>query len=373
LFFTLFPVKPNKILFLNRHGSGYGDSLKYIHKALIAKRGDLDCVWLISSPESIIPIDGLRYVKFYSLMYMYEAATSGIWISNARSPFWMKKRARQFYLQTWHGGFTVKSTEADQSGKFGKIFSYYIKTGKADSKKTDLFISNSKYRTGKLRTAFWYDGEILECGIPRNDIFFKETDGEKRGLFLDSLGLKRGTKLVIYAPTFRKNHTTENMNIDIHSVLLSLARSFGGEWAFLLRLHPFDAKLDVSFKEQDARFINISKLPDVYEILPYMDVLITDYSSIMFDYVMTQKPVFIFAPDISEYMNERDFTVPLASLPFSVSETMSELEKNIVGFDNAIYLQGVKNFWQANPLYDTGHATEIITNRIIAEMDKRRR
>jgi CDP-glycerol glycerophosphotransferase len=369
-FFMLFPIKPNKILFLNHHGTGYGDSAKYIHKALIAKRDDLDCVWLISSSESISPIDGLRYAKRNSLVSMYEAATAGIWIFNTRSQLWMRKRKRQFYLQTWHGGLTVKSTEADLGDK---VFSGYIKTAKADSKKADLFISNSKYQTGKFRTAFWYEGEILECGTPRHDIFFKESDSKKRGLFWDGLGLKQGTKLVIYAPTFRKSHTTENMNIDIHSVLLSLERSFGGEWVFLLRLHPIDAYFDVGFKEQRARFIDVTKLPDIYEVLPYIDVLITDYSSIMFDYMMTQKPVFIFAPDISEYMNERDFTMPLNSLPFSVSETTDALEKNIIGFDNAIYLQGVKDFWQANPIYETGHATEIITNRIMEEIDKRRR
>jgi CDP-glycerol glycerophosphotransferase len=365
--FMLFPVKHNKICFLCHHGGGYGDSVKYIHQALTIKRKNLDCVWFVTNIRQTASIPSLRYVKLNTLKMMYEAATAEMWIFNTRSELWMRKRKGQFYIQTWHGGLGIKSTEADLGNK---IFPGYLRAAKADSKKADLFISNSKYGTNKYRKAFWYNGEILECGFPRNDIFYSQQTTEKRLRLLSSLGIKEDIKLAIYAPTFRKSHTTEQMNLDISNLLRSLTERFGGAWHLLIRLHPLDINLGLSLNQKNQDCTDIGAISDVYDILPFCDTLISDYSSIMFDYMMTGKPVFIYAPDILEYMRERDFTFPLDSLPFPVAESNTELQNSILRYDAPKYKNNVSTFLETQPIYDTGRATEIITERIIYELKR---
>jgi CDP-glycerol glycerophosphotransferase len=359
--FFCFPIKSRKICFQNHHGSGFGDSLKYIHQELAKQINDLDSVWFISNGVIREKAPNLRYAKIGSIRAMYEAATSQMWIFNTRSDLWMKKRKGQFYIQTWHGGLGIKSCEADLGNK---IFPGYLKTAKSDSKKADLFISNSKFITEKYRSAFWYTGEILECGSPRNDIFFREVSLDERQTFLNRLNLSNDIHLVIYAPTFRKNHTTTSMDININILLQALSKRFGGQWHLLIRLHPLDAVMGLSLSQQTDNCTDISSLHDVYEILPYCEALISDYSSIMFDFIHTKRPMFMYAPDIPEYLNERDFNFAMELLPFTVAENNAELEKNILYMNGDEYLDRINSFLKLYPLYDAGNATKTIVSHI---------
>ena len=167
--FRIFKVKNNKIVVSNYFGKGYSDNAKYVCDEMLSQNLDVDIVWLCKNKnDSSIP-KKIRIVKYNSIKGLYELATAKIWIDNCRKSYHMIKRRNQIYIQLWHGGIGMKKVEqlAEKS-----LDHTYIKNAKNDSKMMDYAISNSLYRTKIYKESFWYSGEVLELGCPRNDVFF---------------------------------------------------------------------------------------------------------------------------------------------------------------------------------------------------------
>lgn len=365
---VLLPVKKNKVVFDNFSGRGYGCNPKYIAQALLEKKENLDFVWLVNDMSEEMP-GGIRKVKYRSLRSAYELATARVWIDNVRSSFRVKKKKSQYYIQTWHCSIGLKKSEKEVEDSLSKE---YVRAAKRDGSITDLMISNGAYRTKRYYDNFWYQGKVLECGFPRYDILVDPKAEVKTKLY-QYFGIPENKKLVLYAPTFRNQTGTEKNSTDIYQFnyekcCRELEKKFGGEYVLLLRLHPNVAKRSSSFAYSDNVY-NATYYPDMQELLAFSDVLITDYSSCMFDSMYAGHKVFLFAKDASEYaLNERTLLFTFEQLPCSLSMQESELYSEIRRFDEKSYRNTCKEFFKAFDMNEPGTASETVAKLVIQKI-----
>lgn len=361
LLFSLFPIKKNKVIFQSFSGRGFSDNPKYIAKKLLEAAPNLEIYWAANDKATASLPSGIHFVKYKTISYLYHMATARVWVDNIRKPFFIKRK-NQYYIQTWHGGLGLKKVEQDAADKLDPK---YLKWAKKDAANCDLMLSCCKTLTSDYRRAFWFDhGEIIEKGLPRNDILFSTTNEEKEKI-KNSLGIDRKEKVLLYAPTFRETGDLSPYNINYAACVKALEKRFGGKWKVLVKLHP--SLLNVADRlDLDAEYIiNASHYNDIQELYTITDFIITDYSSVVFDFMITNRPAFLYAADLEEYAKERDYYFDLTKLPFPLSQTNDELLEKILNFNQDEYLKELTAFKEYHGFCDTGHASEHAANWII--------
>lgn len=361
-FCWLFPIKKNKVLFSAFSARSFSDNPKYIALELLKKSKDIDCVFILeNSPEEKLP-NGIRMVKYNTLKYLYEIATSKVWIDNTRKQDFVRKRKGQTYIQTWHGALPFKKIEKD----IVKILTpKYIKTAKNDSNMIDYLLTDSDFGKSIIEQSFWYAGKILITGSPRLDVLFKNNI-ELKELIQKKVNLNQNVKYVLYAPTFRDDGKTDVYNIDFDRIIKNLSLRFGGQWRVILRLHPNIRDKSIS---KNPHVIDASMYPDIMDLFLVSDILITDYSSTMFDFCLTGKPVFLYVPDLNEYLRMRSSYFELKDLPFSKSTNEDLLEKSVLKFNHNRYASKVSCFFKRINLLEDGHASERVADLILKEIN----
>lgn len=353
----VFPIKRNKIVVDNFNGKGYGENPKYVVNTLLKQDKEYDIVWIVEDTENCELPNGIRKVKLHSVQYFYELVTAKVWIDNVRKPVYTIKRKSQCYIQLWHGEVALKKIEADVQSELTKK---YVQAAKNDSKITDIILSSSRTFSKLVRRAFWYNGRIYESGAPRNDIFFEENK-ERIENIKEALGIAQDKKVILYAPTFRKD---KKMNKLLEPKIVDICKErFGGEWVCLLRLHPNVISTMEHISNIDTMF-NVSKYPDIQELLLVADVLVTDYSSTMFNFSLTKKPVFLYAYDLEEYRKDRNFYYEIEELPYPLACDDEELYGTIREFDEVSYQENIQKFIDEIELLEDGRAGERVVKLI---------
>lgn len=354
------PVKKNKVVIMSYWGKGFGDNGKPIALKLMEMYPDIDIVWATKDgSEKTLP-DGIRGVTYNSLKFYKEMATAGVWLNNCRISKEIIKRKGQFYIQLWHGGVPLKKIEKDTEKTLEKT---YVEHSKYDSSIADVITSGCDYYSNIIRNAFWYNGEILECGTPRLDPIFS-VSLEKAEKIRINAGLPTDKKVVLYAPTFRVDYRTDCYRIDFERILDELKSTTGEDWVFAVRLHP-NVAWKADFIEYSDRVINATQYPDLYELIPASDAVVSDFSSLMFEAGMLEKPVFLFATDIDEYVKDRELYFDMHDLPFILAENNEEFVDAIRVFNNDEYLKGLKQFNEKMNYCENGNASQILAERII--------
>lgn len=354
------PIQKNKIVVTSYYGRGFSDSPKAIVEALLESGKDLDIVWLCK-PDSVLP-KGVRAVDYDSPQRMRELATAKVWIDNCRKGAKYKKDG-QIYMQVWHG-FALKQIEKDVVDKIPdpNYENYAIR----DSKQTDLIVSNSSHMTKVYKESFWYDGPVQEFGSPRNDIFFKENDWARQKVH-HVLGVPGDVKIALYAPTFRVTQSLEPYTMDSEAICKALSERFGGNWIFMTRLHPNVAKLSDQLPYENA--VDATSYDDIQELLVAADVLISDYSSVVFDYMLSGKPCFMYATDIEDYKNDRNFYISLDEMPFPIAVNNKTFIDNIIHFDDNTYIKSIRSFAEKYGMVDDGNASRRCAEWILSKME----
>lgn len=354
------PIEKNKVVFINYSGRGFGDNGKPVALKLKELYPDIDIVWATKGgTESTLP-EGIRSVTYHTPAFYREMATAGVWLNNCRMSAEIIKRKGQFYIQLWHGGVPLKKIEKDTEKTLEKT---YIEHSKYDSSISDIVISGCDYFTDIVKNSFWFDGEILECGTPRLDPVFSVSD-EKAAEIRRAAGLPSEKKVILYVPTFRADLRTDCYRINFESVLEQLKKSTGDEWVFAVRLHPNVAS-KADFIEYSERVINATAYPDLYELLPVCDAVVSDYSSVMFEAGMLEKIVFLFATDIEEYIKDRELYFDMHELPFILAESNGEFISAIRDFDKDKYFSELRQFNDKMNYFEKGNAADILAERII--------
>ena len=363
----LAPIHKNRIVFSSMNGRGYSDSPKAICEVLRKNGKDLDLVWLCKDEAAAKSLpEGVRAVPFTGFQHLKALATAAVWVDNCRK-YETVKRKGQFYLQTWHG-FALKRIEQDAAAT---LEPEYVEACKRDSAMCDLYISGSGFMSKLYREKFWYHGPVLNTGTPRNDVLYQDR-GPIRAKVCKALGLPENRKLALYAPTFRGDHNTDAYGLDAELVRRKAAETFQGEWTVLIRLHPNVASQSADLFAYDGKTVlDATEYPDMMELLCAADLLITDYSSSMFDYALTGKPIVQFATDIEAYRKDRDFYFPLDSLPFPLARSNEELEQILTDLQPLWTSPAWAEFSRANDFCEDGNASVRCAAIIIQQLEKR--
>lgn len=363
--FCLLPVR-KKVVFLNFWGRGYGDSPKYIAEEIIRQGLNYEMTWLVHHFDNEMPAR-IKQVKYYSLKSKIELATAHVIISNVKGGLPFKKKKKQYYIQTWHGGFGVKFIEKEIENF---LTAKYVKSSKHDSSITDLILSGSEFQTKVIKDAFWYDGEIFKKGVPRNDIFFNITEEIVYNL-RKKYGFQKTDKIAIYAPTFRDDNSSEAYCLDTAMLLQALEERTGFQWKLIIRLHPVAANYHSLFN-YDQQVIDGSSFSDSQELLVMSDLLITDFSSVMMDFGIMKKPVFLFITDLEQYIQHcRDIRPIFYQLPFVLSRSNEELRLAVLSYEEHEYLNRLNRFMsEFFQSYDDGHASQHVVDRIKEIMER---
>ena len=352
-FFWIYPIKKNKVFLLNELSHTYGDSLKYIHKYL-KSIGSNQYQVVFSIKKGYEAPDDVMVVRPGTFGYFKEILSSGTIITNAGGISYLPKRKKQKIINTWHGGGPYKKTSTDVYDNY-----WYRKEVRMNCDNTDYILSSCRYFTEKEAVSMGFEAErCVPAGLPRNDILFQERQETVRKV-RDYYSMPESKKFILYAPTFRSSSArstskmvSNDIDLDVASLMSALEMKSGFEWICGIRLHPKLADIDMS--KMDV--INCTTYPDMQELLCCADAIITDYSSLMWDYSFTYRPVFLYAPDIEQYEKERGFYMPVCEWPYPIAHDNEEMRKNILNFDEELYINRVKEHHIASGSFETGRA-----------------
>lgn len=371
-----FPIQNNKVFFDAFNGSGYTCNCKYIAERLKRLDENIDIVWdVLETTEREFP-PYIRTVVRDSPEYYYELFSSRVAVFNATfNPHIFHKKEGQYFIDTWHGigpfkkvGFAIESF-----AKNGRALPEYRKM----QEMLDLMTAASDHCVDVYRHSIGYKGEIKKWGYPRNDVFFSG-DGVRDKL-CEKYGIDRNKRIVLYAPTFRYNlqhaDVTEVMqiyNIAPRELVNALEKRYKKSFVFLYRFHHLIYKSTNVSRGVYGYGIDVTTHPDMQELLVAADVLITDWSSSIWDFSLARKQgkrVFLYQNDIERAMELNGFYMPPDQLPFPKGRTTEELCEAILTYDDEQYMRDVDAFFDKYGCYDDGHASERVAERIIDVME----
>lgn len=355
LFACLFPINFKTVVFDNFNGGGYGCNPKYIAEVL--KDDDLKLVWLAVNPQTNPFPSYIKAVKYDSFFAWYYLETARVVVTNVRNSKGVIKRNNQKYIQTWHAYLGPKMIEKDAQKSLSLA---YIEQAKRNGKDTDLMISNNDFMSNIYASSFWYSGDILSCGLPRNTLLANSDDSIK-GNIKNKLGLSLDSLVCLYAPTWRsKGFDVPILNFD--KCKKSLQDKFNKEDVVVcVRLHPNTDKSKYCFTSD---VIDFSSYPDIQELLAITDVLISDYSSIIEDFIFTYKPAFMYVPDYDSYIKDRNFYYPLNKRPYPICRTEMELWSEIKLFSQDSLNKAIENFKKEFGIIEDGLGSVKVANVI---------
>jgi CDP-glycerol glycerophosphotransferase len=375
LFYLLrmFPIKNNKVLVSVFEGKRYDDNQKFIMEELHKLRPDMDVVWVRRRRYNYELPSWMRSVNWRSWKWLYEYVTAKIWIDNGTLPDYFVKRKGQMYIETWHGGLGIKKVAMDEVGALAKIRNdrRYLK----GTSLADVYISNSDHLSIIYRRAFNYHGPIWKCGYPKNDMLVQ--NNPKEGMKArKELGIPMNHKVLLYAPTWRLRFK-EGQYIDMKVYDLDMPRlkrvlteKFGGEWTMLVRFHADLRLCAKGCMEKYPDVIDVTDYQDMQRLLMATDVIVSDYSSCIFDAALRRIPCFVYATDFEQYKNEeRGVYYEMDELPFPYAKNNDEMEQNVNAFDMEGYLKKWDAFAVRMGLNETGHSAKDIAEKMADFLD----
>lgn len=363
-------VRKNVILYESFFGKTMNDNPFAIFKYLLDldKEKKFTHIWLIANPE------GNEYVRYYSKYpnvkfvkphgkeYFTYLASAEYIVSNVTLPPYFIKKEDQIYINTWHGT-PLKTLGLDMVGAISQNFNV-----QRNFLHADYLLSPNEFTTDKLINGYRingiYEGVVLENGYPRIDSFFKESKVIAKFLMDQQVDLSK--KIVLYAPTWRgSSNSASNNTEDLVARITELSEGLDtSKEQLLIKVHPNVSRFIKSMEVEGIVFI--PEWMDINELIHYVDVLITDYSSVFFDFLVTDKPILFYMYDKEEYEATRGLYFDLEELPGDICKSTLELIQSIkdsggVQRRNEV---AIKHFKEEFTPYDHGNVTKEYVNRI---------
>lgn len=386
------PTDPKSVAFESFKGRSYSCSPRAVFEQMQAsgRFDDYTFYWMFNDDV----IDDYRFLeREYANVKLVSRAGSDQfcayarcknWIVNSRSPEQLVPKADQRYIQTWHGtplkclGNDIVSGTKGALNSSEEMSQRYV----IESAKWDHLVSPSRFTSDCLASAFaldegWARAHTWEIGYPRNDYIVNTCNdldklAQLKERMLSELGVTPGKKLLLYAPTYRDSEFKASVGY-VQDVMIDfdlLQRELGSEWVVLFRPHYFVAN-EFDFAKYAGFVVNAAKVADINELYCIADVLMTDYSSVFFDYACTGRPMVFFQPDLTEYKEHvRGFYLdPVADLPGPHCETSQEVVAALKGIDSYFesYGQRYGKFKQRFCPMEDGHAAQRLIELLFDE------
>jgi CDP-glycerol glycerophosphotransferase (TagB/SpsB family) len=319
------PLLP-QVLYDVFEGRSYSCSPRAVHQEML-RRGDGEVAHLWAVLDHRMPTPpGARSVLIGSADW-YEALARSRWIvGNTHLPQELIRREEQVVVQTWHGT-PLKRIGFDFDNDWFSDTDY-LRRLEHEAQQWQVLISPNRFSSPILRQAFHYEGEILESGYPRNDILLAPDRERRAAAVRERLGLTAGKRVVLYAPTWREHQVRLSHgghHLDLHLDVAELRRALGEDHVLLVRPHAH--VVDTVPGAGNGFVWDVGSYPDIQDLYLVSDVLVTDYSSAMFDFAVTGRPMLFFTYDLELYRDTlRGFYIDFeATAPGPLLRTSTEV------------------------------------------------
>jgi CDP-glycerol glycerophosphotransferase len=358
------PARRRSVVFDSHLSRSYSDSPRYIYEEIRRRGLRYDCVWTHRGDESGFPTDA-RLVRRGTWRYYLAFARAAFWVDNQGLPPGLTKPARTTYVQTWHGS-ALKRMGKDTPG-FRRMSAEAQARHRRAVARWDYFLARSEHDVRTLVRALDVKGEVLRSGYPRNDLLAASRDDDARDKVRAELGLALDATIVLYAPTFRETYRTGRQPFELRIDLGRFAEKLPGS-LLLVRTHYLERPDLPPAAHAVAR--DVSHLPDITPLMAAADVLVTDYSSVMFDFAATGRPMVFFTFDYDDYVNsERGVYFDLASkAPGPLAYDGDQLIEALATVEDwrPRYADRYREFLAEFCEYDQGDAAAQVVDRVFA-------
>ena len=328
---NMLPIDMEMVLFESFAGKSATDSVRAISDEMGRLLPKLQRYWTIADYSVPVP-EGCTGVLIYSSEWYQVLNTSGTLVNNNNFPHYFRKRMGQFYVQTWHG---TPLKKIGNHTPIANLSASYRRLMKREATYWDLLLAQNTFAGHTLPEAFGYCGTTLTTGYPRNDSMLEKQAPDRRSRIRNTLGIMDGAFVILYTPTWRDNIRTSQNKFDVVDFLNfeEINDVFGSDVTVMSRGHH-----NVAAQRRTAErstYIDVTTFPEIADLYLAADLMITDYSSSMFDFCVTKKPIIFLAPDIDEYQNQTrgfyfDFQSeapgPIVSTTAEVIDLMKSLE-----------------------------------------------
>lgn len=362
LLFRVFEIKSNRIMFVSLTGGQYMEyscNPKYVYEALNSTgKRNYDVVWAFSNPEqyAFLKKKGVRLVKHFSVKAMYYLMTSRVVVTGGSYLPWITFRKRQIVIDTWHGGGAYKRLDIGHGLKKRLI----ERQNKLAGSHATVFVSSCKEFTEQvIYGAFAFRGEVLEIGMPRNDFLVKKNMTGAVAKVRKHYQIEEDTAIMLYAPTYRE--TGEYEKLDVQKVLKQLEEATGKKWLGFLRGHRYETE---GFGKDGDGLIDVSDYADMQELLAASDLLISDYSSCIWDFSFLDRPCYLYVPDLEEYRKNRGFYVDIDRWHMPYAENDEDLLEQIMNIKDVDWHKQMEAHRKEMRACETGEAARMIVKYI---------
>ena len=369
--FRVLPVQKKRVLFDNSLSHTYSDSPKSIITKMIRDyTNDYEIILSVLDEKKYKDLRqvGVNTVKYGSLKYFYLAMTCSVYITNSGGYSYLPLRKNQLVVNTWHGGGCYKKMGQDKVN----VSRHFKRELELAAKKTSYMMVSCTMFSDVIQRALLIDrSKHLLVGLPRNDMLVNYESNESQRLrnkVRRKLGLKEEENLVLFSPTYRKpkgepfgKSIATEYGIDIGRTCKALSQRFGSKWVFGYRLHP-NIRNEIGIIPAEA--MDLTAYEDMQELILAADVMINDFSSCMWDFMLTKKPCFTFAVDMQDYIANTQVYSPVRDWPFPKAMDNNSLEYNILNFDYDHYLNECARHYSDLGGCESGNATEVIADII---------
>ncbi|MFF8604705.1 CDP-glycerol glycerophosphotransferase family protein [Streptomyces sp. NPDC015346] len=374
--YSRLPVKKRTVVFESQLGKQYSDSPRAIYEEMRRQGLDFEAVWSYAGSPADFPKDA-QLVRRWSLPYLKALARAEFWVDNQSYPLRLVKRPETTYIQTWHGS-ALKKMGFDQPSLKAKTRQEQAEQQK-HLDRFDHFLVRSEHDVRTLAKAFrLQDRTLLRTGYPRNDVLVQARQREEerggareRGPLAEQLGIPADKTVLLYAPTFRAS-SGKARQFALPFDVERFAEEFGDQYVLLVRAHYFNhVVLPPTVK---GKVIDVSAQHDVMPLMELADALITDYSSVMFDYALLDRPMLFFTYDYEAYVHEDRGTYfdLLEHAPGPVFRTEDEFRDALRNLDaeGREYADARKRFVAEFGEYDQGNAARTIVDQFFSRWSR---
>ncbi|MEU0056679.1 CDP-glycerol glycerophosphotransferase family protein [Streptomyces sp. NPDC006334] len=354
------------VLYASFSGRQFSDSPRAVYEELVRQGSDLEHIWVVEDRRAEIP-EGVKVIRRWSRDWYEALGRSRYIVTNTHLPHWIRRREGQVIVQTWHGtplkriGHDIDSVQfADRK---------YLSKVAEETPSWSFLVSPNRFSTPIMKRAFQYDGEILESGYPRNDLLLSDKTQDVARAVRERIGLPEGKKVVLYAPTWRDDqfYQAGNYKFDLRLDVQKARERLGDDHVLLIRKHS--NIVDAVPGAGDGFVFDVSSYPDIAELFLITDVLVTDYSSLMFDFANTGRPMLFFTYDLEYYRDQlRGFYFDFEKrAPGPLLQSSDELIDALAGIEgiSASYADAYREFKEVFCDLDDGHAAERVITRML--------
>jgi len=365
------PVKKKTVIFESFAGKQYSCNPRAIYEYMKEHHPEYNLIWSVNpSYTEIFEEKNVPYIHRFTLKWLFAMARAEYWVVNSRLPLWIPKPKHTTYVQTWHGTPLKRlAVDMEEVHMPGTNTEKYKQNFTKEASKWDYLISPNRYSTEIFARAFQFNKTMIESGYPRNDFLYTDNRPETMKAIKRKINIPEDKKVILYAPTWRDDqfYKKGKYKFDLDLNLDKLREEIGDNYVIVLRMHYLVAEnFDLSPYKGFA--YDFSSYEDIRELYMVSDLLITDYSSVFFDFANLKRPMIFFVPDIETYRDklrgfyfdfEQEAPGPLVKTTEEVIEKIKETETSDYRLPDIF-----EPFYEKFCYLETGNSSEKVVNRI---------